>query len=172
MHPVRRADGELCGFVAFERGHWLALTVFGAVLSTHEREDEAERHVVEHGLAALAERWTLVDGESGAEQIVCIQHASPEEVSLALGYYSMPGVETVTIPAAALAAGRWRLERRTRRLAQGRTISCSSARKMGERARSMKRASSSRSARAAASASSPLTVRASGPSNQSSATPS
>jgi hypothetical protein len=68
--------------------------------------------VADGGLAGLADHWTLVDGASGAEQVVCIQHASPAEVSVALGYYALPGVGTLTISADDLCSGRWRLDHR------------------------------------------------------------
>lgn len=57
-------------------------------------------HVLEHGLASLAERWTL---ESPGEEpeIVCIQEANEYGVTVALGYYSMPGVPTLRISRAA-----------------------------------------------------------------------
>jgi hypothetical protein len=110
---VRRPDdGELCGFVTEDDGAWHALTVFGGRLGEHGERAEAERQVRELGLATMAERWTLVDGASGAEEIVCIQQASPSEVTVALGYYSLPGVPTRTLPRRELDAGRWRLERR------------------------------------------------------------
>jgi hypothetical protein len=112
MEEVRREDGELCGYVAELDGRWSALTVFGATLAEHDTEDDARGHVADEGLAALSDRWTLVDGESGVEEVVCIQQASPAEVSLALGYYSLPGVPGVTIPVAELRSGRWRLEHR------------------------------------------------------------
>lgn len=112
MQEVRRDDGELCGFVTAEDGRWWAMAVFGAALSQHDGEEDARRHVIGNGLAALADRWTLIDSASGDEQVVCIQHASPAEVSVALGYHAVPGVKTLTIPAAELASGRWRLEHR------------------------------------------------------------
>jgi hypothetical protein len=112
MDEVRRDDGELCGYVTELDGHWLALTVFGATLAEYDTEHDARRHVAAEGLAALADRWTLVDGVSGVEEVVCIQQASPTEVSLALGYYSLPGVPDRTIPVDELTSGRWRLERR------------------------------------------------------------
>jgi hypothetical protein len=112
MYEVRRDDGELCGFVAEHEGRWLALAVFGATLADHEDEADARHHVAADGLASLAERWTLIDGVSGVEEVVCIQQASPAEVSLALGYYSLPGVAARTIPVEDLTSGRWRLERR------------------------------------------------------------
>ncbi|HEX5365874.1 MAG TPA: hypothetical protein VFW63_04315 [Acidimicrobiales bacterium] len=113
MHEVRRPDdGELCGYVDARGGRWSALTVFGAVLGEHAHEDEAQRHVAEGGLAALADRWTLVDGTSGVEQVVCILQVSPGEVSVALDHYALPGTPTATISVHELASGRWRLEHR------------------------------------------------------------
>jgi hypothetical protein len=112
MIEVRRPeDGELCGFVAERDGGWDAVTVFGALLGEHDGRTDAERHVRDVGLASLAERWMLVDTTSGDEEIVCIQHASPQEVTVALGYYSLPGVPTRTLARAELDAGRWQLVR-------------------------------------------------------------
>ena len=110
MIEIRRPDdGELCGFVAEHDAAWRALTVFGAVLGEHDDRDDAERQVREVGLPSLAERWMLVDAESGEEEIVCIQHASPDELTVALGYYSLPGVPSRTITREELTAGRWQL---------------------------------------------------------------
>jgi hypothetical protein len=44
--------------------------------------------------------------------VVCIQQVSPTEVTVALGWHSMPGVPTMTIRFEDLAAGRWALEHR------------------------------------------------------------
>jgi hypothetical protein len=107
----RPEDGELCGYVTARDAAWVATTVFGTPLGTHATREDAERQVRTSGLAALAERWLLVDVESGHEEIVCIQHASPEEVTVALGYSSLPGVPTRTLTRAELDAGRWRLVR-------------------------------------------------------------
>lgn len=110
LQEVRRDDdGELCGYVAPDEGRWLSMTVFRGVLGEFDDEHAARRDVESRGLAALAERWMLVDHESGDEQIVCIQQASPDEVTLALDYYSLPGVPTRTIGVADLAGERWSL---------------------------------------------------------------
>lgn len=113
MIEVRRDDGELCGYVATQGDRWQARAVFGAVLGSHASEGDARRDVLERGLASLADRWTLVDATTGEEQVVCIQQASPDEVTLALDYYSVPGVASLTISRDELARGRWRLEHRT-----------------------------------------------------------
>ena len=63
------------------------------------------------GLASLAERWTLRSGASGEEEVVCIQEANPGTVTVALGYYSLPGVPTQTITADEISAGEWELRR-------------------------------------------------------------
>lgn len=112
MDEVRREDGELCGFVVATGDGWDATTVFGAVLETVADRDDAARIVREHGLASLAERWLLIGGPGGDEQIVCIQEASPAGVTLALDYYSMPGVPTLRITRDELAAGHVTLRRR------------------------------------------------------------
>jgi hypothetical protein len=109
MTPVRRSDGELCGFVAERGERWCALTVFGVTLGEWDDESDAHHEVHERGLAVLAERWMLTDGSSGDSRIACVQQASPTEVTLALDYYSLPGVPTITIGVDDLAAGRWTL---------------------------------------------------------------
>lgn len=109
---IRRAeDDELCGYVAERDGAWVATTVFGATLGTHPTRDDAAQQVRELGLAALAERWLLVDTETGDEEVVCIQQASPEAITVALGYYSLPGVPTRTLTRAEPDGGRWELRR-------------------------------------------------------------
>lgn len=105
MEEIRRDDGELCGFVAQAEDGWAALTVFGSMLATFDDDEAARREVRESALAALSDRWTLIDGVTGAEQIVCIQQASPTEVSVALGYYSLPGVESLTLSGTELNVG-------------------------------------------------------------------
>lgn len=112
MDEVRRDhDGELCGHVARIDDEWCALAVFGAVLGLHDDRDAAVQQLLIEGLACLAERWTLRDGTTGADEIVCIQEANPASVTLALGYYSMPGVPTLTVTRDELDAGRWQLLR-------------------------------------------------------------
>lgn len=111
---VRRDDGELCGYVVAADGGWRATTVFGGILGEHADEEDATRQIRDDGLASVAERWTLVDADTGEEQVVCIQQMSPDEVTLALDYYSLPGVPTMTLATAELALeDRWRLERRS-----------------------------------------------------------
>jgi hypothetical protein len=112
VEEVRRQnDGELCGHVAERAGTWYALTVFGAVLGRHDDREGAAHQVLTDGLASLAERWTLRNGETGDEEVVCIQEANTTSVTLARGYYSMPGVPTLTITAAQMSAGEWALHR-------------------------------------------------------------
>jgi hypothetical protein len=107
---VRRVgDDELCGFVIAHGERWHSLSVFGGLLGDHDAREAAARHVLESGLASLADRWVLVDHTSGDEQIVCIQEASPERVTLALGYYSLPGVPSFTLTRRDLLDGRWQL---------------------------------------------------------------
>jgi hypothetical protein len=108
--PVRRPDdGELCGHVAFDDGAWHALAVFGEELGRHESRDDAVDHVLADGLASLAERWVLHRGDD--EQIVCILEANDRTVTVALDYYAMPGVPTLTLTVDDLLAGRCRLRR-------------------------------------------------------------
>ncbi len=112
MDEVRRDhDGELCGHVTRRDDGWCALAVFGAVLGRHDDREAAVRQLLTEGLACLAERWTLRDGSTGAEEIVCIQEANPASVTLALGYSSMPGVPTLTVTRDQLDTGRWQLLR-------------------------------------------------------------
>lgn len=112
MDEVRRAsDDELCGFVDFRDGRWCALAIFGAVIGDHDGSDAARQQLLDEGLASLAERWTLRNGATGDEEVVCIQEANPSAVTVALGYYSMPGVPTQTITAAQIASGQWHLHR-------------------------------------------------------------
>ena len=108
---TRPSDGELCGYVEHRNGDWLALTVFGAVLGSHRERQRAADQVLDEGLSSLAERWTLRHGRTGDEEIVCIQEVSADSVTLALGYYSLPGVPTLTITLAQLASGEWELRR-------------------------------------------------------------
>lgn len=111
MEEVRRpVDGELCGHVELRDGSWYALVVFGAVLSRHSTRDDAVTHVLSEGLASLAERWTLQHAD-GSEQVVCIQEANEQTVTLALDYFSMPGVPSLTITSTELAAGTWSMHR-------------------------------------------------------------
>ena len=110
MDEVRRqGDDELCGHVEERAGQWCALTVFGAVLGRHDSRLGAADHVLTEGLASLAERWTLRRGDSGEEEVVCIQEANAAAVTVALGYYSLPGVPTQTITAAQLRSGEWEM---------------------------------------------------------------
>jgi len=112
MIEVRREDdGELCGLVENRGERWVALTVFGGVLGTHGDQDGAVEQVLGHGLASLADRWTLRHGASGEEEVVCIQEANTTTVTVARGYYSMPGVPTLTISGDALRSGEWELRR-------------------------------------------------------------
>ena len=63
------------------------------------------------GLASLAERWTLRRGDSGQEEVVCIQEANAAAVTVARGYYSLPGVPIFTITAAEITSGDWEMYR-------------------------------------------------------------
>jgi hypothetical protein len=66
--------------------------------------------VLSDGLSSLAERWSLQRGNDASE-VVCIQEANEHEVTVALGYYSMPGVPTLTITRKELDEGAWTLQR-------------------------------------------------------------
>jgi hypothetical protein len=106
----RPSDGELCGHVEERHGQWYALTVFGAVLGRHDRREDAVDQVLTEGLASLSERWTLRHAGGDEEEVVCIQEANPASVTVARGYYSLPGVPTLTITAAQLSSGEWEME--------------------------------------------------------------
>ena len=87
MDEVRRpTDDELCGHVEHLDGQWRALVVFGSLLGIHSSREEDE-------------------------EVVCIQEANPTTVTVARGYYSMPGVPTLTITAQQLASGEWVMRR-------------------------------------------------------------
>ena len=106
MIEVRRdGDGELCGHVAPGPEGWDALTVFGVVVASHTTRDEATQHVLDHGLALLAERWSYRAAPGDEWQVACIVEARPGSVHLALDYYPMPGVPVVEVTAADLTAG-------------------------------------------------------------------
>lgn len=108
---VRRdTDGELCGHVVEREGRWEALVVFGATLGVHDHERDAVEQVRAEGLAALADRWQL-GGHDADPEVVCIQHADPTGATVALGYYSLPGVETRRVTRAELASGACTLTR-------------------------------------------------------------
>ena len=79
----RPSDGERCGYVDERDGRWYALTLFGAVLGRHDRRASAVDHVLNEGLSSLAERWTLRHGESGDEEVVCIQEVNSGAVTVA-----------------------------------------------------------------------------------------
>jgi hypothetical protein len=111
VEEIRRtSDGELCGHVVQRDDRWEALTVFGATIGHHDARDPAVEQVVNDGLAAMADRWTL-RGRNADDQIVCIVEANAREVTVALGYYALPGVPTLRIEADQLAAREWELFR-------------------------------------------------------------
>lgn len=111
MEAIHRDDGELCGFVRERDGQWHATTVFGSLIEATDSPAAATQVVREVGLAALAERWLLLDGTSAEAEVVCIQEASPDGVTLALGYFSMPGVPTLRITRDEIDNGRYVLRR-------------------------------------------------------------
>ncbi len=103
MEEVRRGnDRELCGVIQESNGSWAACTVFGAVLADGKTKSEATNYVLEHGLAVLSEPWILTTSSSKVDQVVRIIEASPSEVRLALGFYSVPGVPVITLSSTAL----------------------------------------------------------------------
>jgi hypothetical protein len=110
MDAVNRTeDDELCGFVDDRRDGWHALTVFGASLGVHPTRLDAEGHVLSEGLASLMERWILTAADGSTEEIVCIQEAHPDQITVVLGYYALPGVPTMRIDRTELDERRWTL---------------------------------------------------------------
>jgi hypothetical protein len=106
MDPVLRDDGELLGLVAADpAGGWLALTVFHGRLGYFPDRAAAERHVRATGLASLGERWYWFSRRTSRWHVVVPVEGRPGELTAAMGYYSLPGSETVLITAADLAAG-------------------------------------------------------------------
>ena len=98
MIEIRRPeDDELCGFVEETDGSWHSYSVFGGRLASFANQADAIAEVLTVGLASLAERWWFRDSPGSEWQVVCIQEASPESVRLALDFYSVPGVPTITI---------------------------------------------------------------------------
>ena len=106
IYQVRRDhDGELEGFVIADRDEWLALTVFHGLLARTASQEAAREVVQRRGLASLADRWFWYSRSSGEWQVVVPLEATPGRVRVALGYYSLPGVETTTITTSDLDAG-------------------------------------------------------------------
>ena len=106
MIEVRRADdNELCGSIREADGSWSACTIFGAVLAAGLTQAEATNFVLDNGLAALSEPWAFIASPGEEEQVVRIVEASPSTVRLALDFYSLPGVTTVTLTSADLENG-------------------------------------------------------------------
>jgi hypothetical protein len=98
MFEIRREeDNELCGFVRKSEDRWESLTVFSGLLGVHSSKADAVDDVLRLGLASLAERWLYRAAGSDSWQTVCIVEASPREVTIALDYYSFPGVPTATM---------------------------------------------------------------------------
>ncbi len=111
VQPIIRVDdGELCGWVRETAAACEALTVFGGRLEFCASRTDAELVVRERGLASLMERWTLTDSSTGERQVALLQEATPDAVTVVLGYYSLPGVPTLRIDRADLEAGRYTLE--------------------------------------------------------------
>lgn len=104
--PVtRESDNELCGYVIAVADHWRALTVFGGILATCDSRDAAVAHVRARGLPALAAHWQYYDSGAGTWHTCLIQEANATTVTIALGYYSLPGVPTRRLSAADFARG-------------------------------------------------------------------
>ncbi len=106
MDEVRReADGELEGFVEEDADGWAALTVFHAVLGRLATRADAVEVVHRRGLSSLGERWWWRSRHSETWQVVLPQETGPGWVRVALGFYSLPGVETAVIRGSDLTAG-------------------------------------------------------------------
>jgi hypothetical protein len=101
----RRRDDELEGFVAEDDEGWLALTVFHGVLGRAASPQGARRIVHDRGLASLAQRWYWWSRMAPGWRVVVPLEASPGRVRVALGYYSLPGVDSTVITAEDLTAG-------------------------------------------------------------------
>lgn len=97
----RDDDGELLGFVEpGADGGWRALAVFGAELAVVDDRGAAEAVVGSIGLAVLADRWWLREGDSWVPAV--IQEAGPERVRAFVGALpDTPRAVTLTGPAAA-----------------------------------------------------------------------
>ncbi|MEZ5225911.1 MAG: hypothetical protein R2710_04365 [Acidimicrobiales bacterium] len=112
MIEIRRDhDNELCGFVKPSDDVWLACTVFGAAIGRHAEQEQAIDQVLAEGLSSLTDHWSLTNTATGETELVRIQEANPTSVTVALGYYSLPGVPSVRIERQAIDAGEWRFER-------------------------------------------------------------
>jgi hypothetical protein len=101
----RERDGELEGYVEATDGGWQALTVFGGRLGTLDSRHAAIALVHRQGLASLAEHWYWWSRRDATWRVVLPQEASPGRVRVAVGYYSLPGVETAVVTVEDLAAG-------------------------------------------------------------------
>lgn len=102
---VRRDDGELCGYVLTTPTGWSALTVFHAPLADFDDAADAAGHVLAVGLTVLRERWSYRPSPEAPWQVAVIVEAYPGRALLALDYYALPGVDTVTVTGVDLAAG-------------------------------------------------------------------
>lgn len=103
---VRRADGELVGFVAAHGEHWQARTVFGAPLATADDAGAAEELLLGTGLAVLAEPWWL--RRDGEWVRVAVLEAGPGRVTVRVGRFPDPSERPVTLTGAAAAGLRRR----------------------------------------------------------------
>ncbi|MDO9484712.1 MAG: hypothetical protein Q7K25_01415 [Actinomycetota bacterium] len=98
MEAVRRPeDGELCGFISGEGQTWTPRAIFGGPLAKPTDRASAEELVRSTGLAALSEHWNYRESPAADWEPALIIEANPQSVTLALGYYSLPGVPTVTL---------------------------------------------------------------------------
>ncbi|MEJ8277467.1 hypothetical protein [Pseudonocardia spirodelae] len=81
---VFREDGEIVGVVHAHDGGFRSCTVFGHPLHDAADADEARRHLREKGLAVLAERWELDDGDGPVA--VRLVEVAPDAVTVAPEY--------------------------------------------------------------------------------------
>ena len=84
----------------------MAMVMFSALAPTTPASRQA--HVLRDRLAVLADRWTLHPVTAPTRS--CASRRPAGSV-MALGYYSMPGVPTLTLTADELAGGTWALVR-------------------------------------------------------------
>lgn len=93
--PHRRPDdGELVGYLVMEDDGFVPLTLFGYPLAGAVEIGDAEAVLEEHGLAVLAEPWTLDVGGRGPTT-VRITEVRPDRVVVVeddLGAASVVGV--------------------------------------------------------------------------------
>jgi hypothetical protein len=107
MHtPVYRPhDNEFCGTIAPLADGWGAYTIFGALVHTAPDAARAQAFLVARGLALLNCHWQFYDAGTATWSNCLIQEASPQQVTIVLGYFAHPHAPTRVVDAAAYARG-------------------------------------------------------------------